>query len=334
MSKAVLLGIDVGNFDAKSEHTTIPSGLKEFSSRPSMTASWLRVGNKYYTTSTDRVQYVRDKTVDDRHFILTVYSMASELYYQLEKHDSVPAEGTRLIYDNVKVAVGVPPAHHQRLATKYKEYFLKRFGTSLEIEYNGIVMVLNVTSVSVLPQDYIVVKEYANRTKYARFDDSGKHPLYAQYFAVDIGGETVDYVIVENGYPQKFDSLQDGILEMFSSILHGLNINYGVDFNNTILENVLLGNQTTVREEYRKFILEEAQKWTNQMIEKLHGNLSFEAAPVIFVGGGSKLLRRYIKNNKMLGEFEFFGGSNINAQAYTRYLKGVELKNNVSTARL
>ena len=327
MSKAVLLGIDVGNFDAKSEHTTIPSGIKEFSSRPSMTSSWLRIGDKYYTASTDRVPYVRDKTIDDRHFILTVYSMASELYYQLEKHGRVPAEGSTLVYDNVKVAIGVPPAHHQRLASKYKEYFLRRFGKSLEIEYNGIIMDLNVTNVSVLPQDYIVVKEYASQTKYARMDNSGKHPLYAQYFAVDIGGETVDYVVVENGFPQKFDSLQDGVLEMFANIIHGLNINFGVDFNNTILENVLLGNQTTVRDEYKQYIFEQAQEWTDRMMDKLHGSLSFEAAPVIFIGGGSKLLRKFIRSNKMLGEYEFFGGANINAQAYTRYLKGVELKN-------
>lgn len=75
----MLIGVDHGNKQIKTVHCEpFVSGLKQSVTRP-FGQNVLRYQNTYYTLSTERIPYRKDKTEDDRFFILTLFALAGEI---------------------------------------------------------------------------------------------------------------------------------------------------------------------------------------------------------------------------------------------------------------
>lgn len=55
------------------------AGLHESDTRPPFGQNILHYNGKYYTLSEQRIPYMRDKTVDERYFILTLFAVALSL---------------------------------------------------------------------------------------------------------------------------------------------------------------------------------------------------------------------------------------------------------------
>ena len=75
----MLIAIDHGNYAIKTTSHSFISGLSEHTVKPPMTDEILEYGGKYWTLSGRRLSYMRDKTQDDRYFILTLFAIAKEL---------------------------------------------------------------------------------------------------------------------------------------------------------------------------------------------------------------------------------------------------------------
>lgn len=74
----MLIGVDHGNKQIKTVHCApFVSGLQQSMTRP-FGPSLQYCGN-YYTLSNERIPYRKDKTGDDRFFILTLIAIAEEL---------------------------------------------------------------------------------------------------------------------------------------------------------------------------------------------------------------------------------------------------------------
>ena len=65
------------------------------------------IRDRYYTLSQQRIPYMRDKTKDDRFFILTLFGIGMEL--ELE------GQRPRNEITKVNLPVGLPPAHYGSL---------------------------------------------------------------------------------------------------------------------------------------------------------------------------------------------------------------------------
>ena len=78
----MLIAIDHGNKQIKTTHKTFSSGLCESDTRPPFGENVLYYNGKYYTLSDQRIPYMRDKTKDERFFVLTLFAIASELKEQ------------------------------------------------------------------------------------------------------------------------------------------------------------------------------------------------------------------------------------------------------------
>ena len=75
----MLIGVDHGNKQIKTVHCNpFVSGLKQSVTRP-FGQNVLRYQNTYYTLSTERIPYRKDKTEDDHFFILTLFALAGEV---------------------------------------------------------------------------------------------------------------------------------------------------------------------------------------------------------------------------------------------------------------
>ena len=63
----MLISIDHGNKQIKTNHRTFVSGLRESDTRPPFGKDVLFYKGKYYTLTDQRIPYMRDKTADERY---------------------------------------------------------------------------------------------------------------------------------------------------------------------------------------------------------------------------------------------------------------------------
>ena len=96
----MLIAADHGNKQMKLVRSEpFISGLSESEVRP-FGANVLKYGDKYYQISDQRIPYRRDKTEDDRFFILTLFGIANEI-------EAAGAYVPGIM--RVQLAVGLPP---------------------------------------------------------------------------------------------------------------------------------------------------------------------------------------------------------------------------------
>ena len=75
----MLFSIDHGNSAVKTPNFTFTSGLADYPVRPPVETDVLEYAGKFWTLSGQRISYMRDKTQNDRYFILTLFAIAKEL---------------------------------------------------------------------------------------------------------------------------------------------------------------------------------------------------------------------------------------------------------------
>ena len=75
----MLFPIDHGNSAMKTVNFVFPSGLIDNPIRPPVDTEMLEYDGKFWTLSGQRISYMRDKTKDERYFILTLFAIAKEL---------------------------------------------------------------------------------------------------------------------------------------------------------------------------------------------------------------------------------------------------------------
>ena len=123
----MLIGVDHGNKQIKTVHgEPFVSGLQQSLTRPF--GQSLQYCGTYYTLSNERIPFHKDKTEDDRFFVLTLIAIAEE----------ITARGIgEKEQQHIQLAVGLPPAHFGSQAEKFTAYFQGR-GLVAFMLYNKI----------------------------------------------------------------------------------------------------------------------------------------------------------------------------------------------------
>ena len=97
-----IIAVDHGNYAIKTESHQFVSGLAEHLVRPPLADDLIEFDGKYWTLSSNRIAYKRDKTKDSRFFILTLFAIAKELSQDVDQP----------MVRDVTLAVGLPPEHY------------------------------------------------------------------------------------------------------------------------------------------------------------------------------------------------------------------------------
>ena len=139
----IIVPIDHGNRNMKTEHKIFTSGFLEGDCRPAL-GEYLQYDGRYYALTEQRIPYMRDKTLDDRFFILTLFAVAMEAEKQM-----LNAKDTLL---QAVLPVGLPPKHYGALYRKFEDYFKDR-GIQQFI-YKGIPYRVEIVETAAFPQDY------------------------------------------------------------------------------------------------------------------------------------------------------------------------------------
>lgn len=292
----MLLGIDHGNYAVKTRGFDFVSGLAEHTVKPPMTDEILEYQGKYWTLSGKRLSYMRDKTQDDRFFILSLFAIAKEL----EKR------GKYVPMEKIQLAVGLPPEHYGLLRERFGEYFKNRGMT--EFIYSGKPYRIFINRVMVFPQAYAAV-----------IQKSSLIVKTVRVFVIDIGGYTTDVLLLRNGKPdlQFCRSLETGIITMNNEIVRKVGALHDMRIEDEHISAVLGGKEIILPEEIKVTIREEAKLHAKEILDQLRElQVDLRANPAIFIGGGSILLKPFLEQSSLVVQADFIEDCHANAIGY------------------
>ena len=256
----------------------------------------IRDRGKYYALTGQRIPYQRDKTQDERFFYLTLFSIVKEL----ERENL----SDRLI--QVNLPVGLPPKHYGGLYRKFEKYLSR--DEIQNVTYRGKRYSFCINDVVAFPQDYA-----AAMTIY------GKLKEYVKVIVIDLGGFTLDYLMLRNGQPDLgvCDSLDNGVIKLYNSISSRINAEYDVLLEETDMDQMILGKDTDYEPGIVRIVQEMAETFTEDFLGSLRErNMDLKSGCVVFVGGGASLLERYIRSSGKVGKSIFIPELQANAKGY------------------
>lgn len=136
---------------------------------------------------------------------------------------------------------------------------------------------------------------------------------------IDIGGYTSDVLLLRKGKPDMefCRSLNMGVITMTNHIAGKVNSLYDISIDDEHICEILAGQNTVLDGEIQKAIRREVEKYAADMLNKLRElQVDLRTNPAIFVGGGSILLRAFIKASAFVSAVEFEPDTRANAYGY------------------
>ena len=180
-------------------------------------------------------------------FLSSIVQLVGNLFSLLGAKE-LSAAGANTAFEQIVLAVGLPPEHYGMLRERFAQYF-RRFGT-VNFAYNNRPMSIVIRNVFVYPQAYAAV-----------VPQSGQLLKTLRMFIVDIGGYTTDVLLLRNGKPdlQFRRSLESGVITMNNHIIGKISAQHDMRIEDEHICAVLQGQETILPDEVKKAIRDAAQ---------------------------------------------------------------------------
>lgn len=290
----MLFAIDHGNSAIKTPDFVFTSGLTDYPVKPPVETDVLEFGGIFWTLSGERIPYMRDKTKDERFFILSLFAIAKELRQREALQPMVEAE----------LAIGLPPEHYE-LRNRFAEYFKR--GT-VQFKFNDTPISLMIRQVLVYPQAYAAVVPQAQIIQ--------QNP---RTFVVDIGGFTTDVLLLRGVQPdmQFCRSLEMGAIPMANGIIGRVSALHDIKTDDDHIADVIQGRPTILPDDVQETIRATVKSYAAGILDKLRElQVDLRATPAIFTGGGAALFRTFIETSSQVAKAEFVADPKANAVGF------------------
>ena len=254
---------------------------------------------KYYSLTERRISYLRDKTEDDRFFILTLFAIAKELEYRDVSETLDPIDITLL--------VGLPPAHYEQLHSRFEQYFLRR-REAIDFEYNGKYYSVRINKVLSYPQAFA-----AAVTQYSTLK------VHSVAYIIDIGGFTIDVLKLRFGRPdlEVVESFEKGVITLYNSIASKCNSQYARILEECEIDEVIRNQPTVLPGEVQQLIRIMTSDFLAEFYNFLRERgIDVSTSKCVFAGGGSLLLRGMIERGNKVAFPIFIEDIHANAIGY------------------
>jgi len=293
----MVIAIDHGNSQIKTPNCVFPSAVRVSKTQLPMATDTVKFAESYFTLTNQRIRYRRDKTTDDVFFALTLFAVAKEL----------EITGEYIPGMEITLSVGLPPEHYARQEKRFAEYFVSH-GREIRFVYNGKRYNIQIVDVQVYPQAYAAICSTPSIIK-----------TFSRAYIVDIGGYTVDVLLMQEGYPDLSicRSLDMGIITMVNKAISSVNTNFELPIQEEHVLEVLTKKKTVLSSKVRDEIEKVAQEHADEIISQLRElgvDLRVDAA--VMVGGGAQLLKFYIDQSKNTSHVEYIPDIKANARGY------------------
>ena len=290
----MLFAIDHGNSAIKTPDFVFTSGLTDYPVKHPVETDVLEFGGTFWTLSGERIPYMRDKTKDERFFILSLFAIAKELRQREALQPMVEAE----------LAIGLPPEHYE-LRNRFAEYFKR--GT-VQFKFNDSPISLMIRQVLVYPQAYAAVVPQAQIIQ--------QNP---RTFVVDIGGFTTDVLLLRGVQPdmQFCRSLEMGAIPMANGIIGRVSALHDIKIDDDHIADVIQGRPTILPDDVQETIRATVKSYAAGILDKLRElQVDLRATPAIFTGGGAALFRTFIETSSQVAKAEFVADPKANAVGF------------------
>lgn len=291
----MLFAVDHGNSAIKTPNFSFASGLASYPVRPPIEPEVIEYDGTFWACSGQRISYMRDKTQDERFFILTLFAICKEL----ERNGPLPP------MVDVDLAVGLPPEHFGALKVKFADYFKRG---RVQFVYRQTPVCLVIRQVMVYPQAYAAV--------IPRAETLAKMP---RTFIVDIGGYTTDVLLLRNGRPdlQVCRSLPMGVITMCNDLIGRVSALHEITIEDDQIADIVQGRPSILPPEVQQMILSEVKNHAAATLDKLRElQVDLRATPAIFIGGGSLLFRSFLEGSPLVASADFVEDARANAVGY------------------
>lgn len=303
----MIIAVDTGNKQVKTEHFNFISGVSQYSVIPTTVVSgdYMKYRGKYYVLSSQREEYLRDKSKSERYFILSLLGIVKELDYQCDQ-GSHSYEKDRVY--SITLLCGLPPAHMEdgSLRKNFKSYF--RMKEPEKVTFKGRVWNIRVSKVEVYAQCYAAIM-----TIYPKIKD------YPRVLGIDIGGFTADYMMLKLGHIdiENTDSMENGVILLYRYIKRECAKKYDAIIEESDVDEILQGHV----EMYENEIVGTVRRCAENFVEKLLASfrelqIDLKNCYVVFMGGGSLILQEFIEKSPLLKKYMLLDEINVNVMGY------------------
>ena len=295
----MIISVDHGNKSIKTPHAIFTSGLVMSDGLQGFKTDYIGWNGKYYSLTERRISYLRDKTEDDRFFILTLFAIAKELEYRDVSETLDPIEITLL--------VGLPPAHYEQLHSRFEQYFLRR-REAIDFEYNGKYYSVRINKVLSYPQAFA-----AAVTQYSTLK------THSVAYIIDIGGFTIDVLKLRFGRPdlEVVESFEKGVITLYNSIASKCNSQYARILEECEIDEVIRNQPTVLPGEVQQLIRIMTSDFLAEFYNFLRERgIDVSTSKCVFAGGGSLLLRGMIERGNKVAFPIFIEDIHANAIGY------------------
>lgn len=295
----MIISVDHGNKSIKTPNALFTSGLIVSEGLQGFKTDYICWNNKYYTLTEQRIAYLRDKTEDERFYVLTLFAIAKELERRKVPETLDPIDITLL--------VGLPPAHYEQLHSRFEQYFLRR-REIVDFEYNGKYYSIRVSKVLSYPQAFA-----------AAVTQFGTLKAHSVAYIIDIGGFTIDVLKLRSGHPDLavVESFEKGVITLYNGIASKCNALYARILEDCDIDEVIRNQPTVLPGEVQQLI----RTMTNDFLTEFYNFLRERGVDVstskcVFAGGGSLLLRGMIERGNKVAFPIFIEDIHANARGY------------------
>jgi len=295
----MIISVDHGNRSIKTPAFLFTSGVIVSDNKFGIKSDYIFWGGKYYTLTEKRISYMRDKTEDERFYVLTLFAIAYELERQNVEETLDPIDITLL--------VGLPPAHYGQLHRRFEDYFFRK-REIVDFEYNDRCYSIRINKV--------VSYSQALAAAVTRYGDLKNH---AVSYVIDIGGFTVDVLKLRKGRPdlEVMESFEQGVITLYNKIMSQCNAQFDRLLEDSDIDEVIMSEPTILPGEIQLLIRNNAQQFLSEFFNFLRERgIDVKSSKCVFAGGGSMLLRNMIERGGKVGFPIFIDNIHANAQGY------------------
>ena len=295
----MIISVDHGNKSIKTPHAIFTSGLVMSDGLQGFKTDYIGWNGKYYSLTERRISYLRDKTEDDRFFILTLFAIAKELEYRDVSETLDPID--------IMLLVGLPPAHYEQLHSRFEQYFLRR-REAIDFEYNGKYYSVRINKVLSYPQAFA-----AAVTQYSTLK------VHSVAYIIDIGGFTIDVLKLRFGRPdlEVVESFEKGVITLYNSIASKCNSQYARILEECEIDEVIRNQPTVLPGEVQQLIRIMTSDFLAEFYNFLRERgIDVSTSKCVFAGGGSLLLRGMIERGNKVAFPIFIEDIHANAIGY------------------
>ncbi|NLC23009.1 MAG: ParM/StbA family protein [Oxalobacter sp.] len=296
----MIIGIDHGNMEVKTASTRFTTGISTYSELPHGLSSYLEFRKKYYTLSNQRKPLEWRKAQVDHFYSLTLIGIARELCARAQyQPGTIPVE----------LAVGLSPIYYLNQYQEFEKYLLQ-YGQKLDFVMDKRPFSIRINDVKSFSQGYAA----SMMTSLAQY--------YGFFFVIDIGGK-VDISAVDNGLIDFSDkrntSLDIGMVSLTNKIEMQLDSMDGLKIDERQIINTLSGKHSGIAPHYAAAMQETAKQHTGELFQQLREkDIDIRSAPSLYVGGGTRVLKKYLQLHVSKTTAFFLDDVHANAKGYER----------------